>query len=136
ARVSWLPAHLMCVWLTDCEFLRSYTDTHEKLGAADPRPACLDRLSRRLADRDFQRADAVDPALNLVAGRERGHAGWRSRHDDIAGAERNLLRELGDDLWHAPDQFGQVALLPLGAIHRKPDLAVGGVPDLRCRLQR
>ena len=31
---------------------------------------------------------------------------------------------LPDDLRHAPDQFGEVALLPFGAVDRKPDLAL------------
>src|SRR5258708_18073092 len=94
------------------------------------------RRSRRLADRNFQRADAVDAALDLVAGRERGDAGRRSRHDDVTGADLDLLGELPDDLRHAPDQFGQVALLPFGAVDREPDLALGGVADLGGPLQR
>src|SRR6266576_4506685 len=72
----------------------------------------------RLADRNFQRADAVDAALDLVSWRERGDAGRRSRHDDVAGADLDLLRELPDDFRHAPDQLGQITLLPLGAVDR------------------
>src|SRR5258708_32930349 len=94
------------------------------------------RRSRRLADRNFQRADAVDAALDLVSGRERGDAGRRSRHDDIAGADLDLLRELPDDFRHAPDQLREITVLPLGAVDRKPDLAVRGMADLRGRLQR
>jgi hypothetical protein len=46
----------------------------------------------RLADRDLQRADAVDAALDVVAGVELGDAGGRARHDDVAGGEFYLLR--------------------------------------------
>src|SRR5260221_13180833 len=90
----------------------------------------------RLADRDLQRADAVDAALDLVAGVKLGNASRRSRHDDVAGGESHPLRELPDDLGHVPDQFGQVALLGFGAVDREPDLALGGMADLRSRLHR
>src|ERR1700754_1403770 len=90
----------------------------------------------RLPDRHLQRPNPIDAALNLVPGRERRDAGGRAGHDDIAGAERDLLRQLPDDLRHAPDQFGEVALLPLGAVDREPDLALGRMADLRSRLQR
>src|SRR3981081_3723383 len=58
----------------------------------------------RLTDRDLQGADAVDAAFDLVAGVELGDAGRRSRHDDVAGSKRDLLRKLPDDLRHVPDQ--------------------------------
>src|SRR6185437_194442 len=89
----------------------------------------------RLADRNLQRADAIDAALDGVARRQCGNPGRCPRHDDIARAERDLLGELPDDLGHAPDQLGQVALLPFYAVDRKPDAALGGVADLRRRLQ-
>src|SRR5690349_5190384 len=92
------------------------------------------RSTARLADRHLQRADAVDAAFDLIAWDQRGDAGRRSGHDDVAGADLHLLRELPDDLRHAPDQLGEVALLTLGAVHRQPDLALGGVADLRSRL--
>jgi len=79
---------------------------------------------------NFQRADAVDPALDSVAGRQRRDAGRRSRHDDVAGADRDLLRELPDDFRHAPDQLGEITLLPLGAVDRQPDLAFRRMPIL------
>src|SRR5258707_12139774 len=81
------------------------------------------RWSGRLADRNFERADAVDAALDLVSGRERGDAGRRSRHDDIAGADLDLMRELPDDFRHAPDQPREITFLPLGAVDRNPELA-------------
>src|SRR5665811_2095564 len=90
----------------------------------------------RLADRHLQGADAVDPALDLVAGVELGDAGRRSRHDDVAGGERDLLRELPDDLGHVPDQLGEVALLGFGAVDGEPDPALRGMADFRGRLQR
>src|ERR1700694_3443863 len=90
----------------------------------------------RLADRNLQGTDAVDPAFDSVAGRERRDAGRRPRHDDVAGAERDLLRQLRDDFRYAPDQFGEVALLPVGAVDREPDLYLGRMPDFRGRLQR
>src|SRR5438477_10191982 len=91
---------------------------------------------RRLADRELQRADAVDAAFDLVAGRQRRDTGRRSRHDDIAGADLDLLRQLPDDFRNAPDQFGEIALLPFGAVDREPDLALGRVADFRSWLQR
>src|SRR6478609_8839896 len=93
-------------------------------------------LCRRLADRYFQGADAVNAAFDLVAGRDGRYAGRRARHDDVAGGDLDLLRQLPDDLGHAPDQFGEVALLPLGAVDREPDLALRGMADPGGRLQR
>src|SRR6266567_9304562 len=90
----------------------------------------------RLADRDLQRSDAVDAAFELVAGLELRHAGRRARHDDIAGGELHLLRELPDDFRHVPDQFGEVTLLGFLAVDREPDLALGRMADLRRRLHR
>src|SRR5947208_3319098 len=90
----------------------------------------------RLADGNLQRADAVDAALDVVAGVELGDAGGRARHDDVAGCEFYLLRELPDDFWHAPDQFGEIALLGFLAVDRQPDLALGGMADFRSRLDR
>src|SRR5215208_3747195 len=101
-----------------------------------PLPGGSQKTSSRLANRDLQGPDAVNSALDLVARRERGDTGWRPRHDDIAGAERNLLGELGDNLWHAPDQFGEVALLAFSAVYREPDFPFDRVADLRRRLQR
>src|SRR6478672_8574453 len=89
-----------------------------------------------LADRDLQRADAVDAAFDLVAGVELRDAGRRARHDDVAGGELDLLRELPDDLRHTPDQFREVALLGFLAVDREPDLAVRRVADPGSRLQR
>src|SRR5437588_6366233 len=90
----------------------------------------------RLADGNFQRADAVDAALDVIAGVELGDAGGRARHDDVARSEFYLLRELPDDLGHAPDQFGEIALLRFLAVDGQPDLALGGMADLRGRLDR
>src|ERR1700680_2951234 len=136
----------MCLWLTDSEFLSSSIEwTREILTqkASDAGPGLSvwrlggeSRLSRRLADRDLEGADAVDPAFYTVAGRTRGAPGRRPRHDDIAGADLDLLRKLPDDLGHAPDQFGEVALLPLGAVDREPDFSPGRMADFRGRLQR
>src|SRR5579863_7032730 len=90
----------------------------------------------RLADRDLQGADAVDAAFDLVAGMKLRDAGRRTRHDDVAGREPYLLRQLPDDFRHAPDQFGEVALLRFLAVDGEPDLALGGMADLRGRLDR
>src|SRR5579859_126677 len=89
-----------------------------------------------LADRHLQCADAVDAALDLVARRDRGNAGRRAGHDDVAGADLDLLRQFPDDLRDIPDQLGEVTLLPFGAVHGQPDPALRGVTDLRSRLQR
>src|SRR6266550_165371 len=59
-------------------------------------------------------------------------AGWPI----FAGADLDLLRELPDDFRHAPDQLGQITLLPLGAVDRKPDFALRGMADLRRRRSR
>src|ERR1700749_549921 len=99
-------------------------------------PPCESGILLRLADRDFQRADAVDATFDLIAGRQRGDARRRAGHDDIAGADLDLLREVPDDFRYAPDQLGKVPLLPLLAIDRKPDLAGSGMADLRGRLHR
>src|SRR3984957_14806423 len=92
------------------------------------------RLGSRLADRNLQGANAVDAAFDLVAGIELGNASRRSRHDDVAGGERDLLRQLPDDFRHVPDQFGEVALLLFSAVDREPDFAFGGMADLGGRL--
>src|SRR5581483_3342026 len=92
--------------------------------------------SLRLANRDLQRADALDAALDPIAGVKLRHAGRRARHDDVAGCELHLLRKLPDDFRHAPDQFGEIALLRLLAVDREPDLALGGMADLGGRLDR
>src|SRR3981189_3145391 len=68
----------------------------------------------RLADRNLERADAIDAAFDFIAGVELGDAGRRSRHDDVAGSKRDLLRKLPDDLRPVPDQFGEAALLGFG----------------------
>src|ERR1700730_17246007 len=136
AQASWLSVHLMWGWLTDRECFGGSTDKcadrirmqkGPRTGVRSPELSRLGpRQSRlfRLADRDLQGADAVDAAFDLVAGRERRDPGRCPRQDDIAGAERDLLRQLGDDLGHAPDQFGEIALLPFGAVDRKPDLSL------------
>src|SRR5712671_1387537 len=107
------------------------------------RAACAARPKRgraeasgRLANRNLQRTDAVHAAFDLVARVERGDASRRSRHDDIAGGECDLLRELPNDFRHAPDQLGEVTLLLFGAVHREPDLALRGMADLGGGLQR
>src|SRR5207245_9029461 len=91
----------------------------------------MSRSLLRLANRDLQRADAIDAAFELVAGLELRHAGRRARHDDVAGGELHLLRELPDNLRHVPYQLGEVALLRFLAVDREPDLALGGMADLR-----
>src|ERR1700681_4522728 len=69
-------AHLMCAWLTDCEFIRGSTKVRKferKKGPERGFGAVFFALSQSggwLADRDFQDAYAVDPAFDLVAGRE------------------------------------------------------------------
>src|SRR5271163_2956347 len=100
------------------------------------RPGHDRTLLLRLADRNLQGADAIDAALDLVAGVKLGNAGRGARHDDVAGGKLHLLRQLPDDLRYAPDQFGEIALLRLLAVDREPDLALGGMADLRGRLDR
>src|SRR5258708_13018945 len=123
------------------EFLRSSTETDENpdakkapnwsLGPQFPRFGVAGRGGRGFTDCELQGADAITPAFDLVARIELGDPGRRSRHDDVAGGQRDLLRELPDDLRHAPDQFGEIALLLFGAVDREPDLALRGMADLR-----
>jgi hypothetical protein len=49
-------------------------------------------LPQRLADLDAQRANALDLALNIVAGRRCGDAGGRAGHDDVARGKLNHFR--------------------------------------------
>src|SRR4051794_35745768 len=102
-------------------------------GAFDSEMSCS---LLRLADAHFQRADTVDAACELVAGLELRHAGRRARHDDVAGGELHLLGELPDCLRHVPDHLLEVARLGFLAVDGEPDLALGGMADLRDRLYR
>jgi hypothetical protein len=68
----------------------------------------------RRPDHDLERADAVDPAFDSVAGRQqrRDSAGVPVMMMSPTPSE-TLLGQFGDDLRHAPDQLREVALLPL-----------------------
>ena len=59
----------------------------------------------------------VDAAFDAVALDHGADAGGRSGHDDVAGADRNLLRQLRDDLRHIPDHLREIGVL----LHRAVD---------------
>jgi general stress protein 26 len=80
---------------------------------------------------DDEVADAVDVALELVAGLDRADAGGRSREDQVTGLQRDQAREIVDLLGHAPDLHREVALLLHLAVHLEPDRALGGVAGRR-----
>src|SRR5581483_12486374 len=68
-------------------------------------------LLQRLANGDGELADALDFALDLVAGDRGGDARRRAGHDDVTGGELHHLRKLGDDIRHVPDQLVEIAVL-------------------------
>ena len=74
--------------------------------------------------------------MERVAGLHPAHAGRRSRHQEIAGGERDAAGQVGDRLRHAPDHLGEVAALPDGAVHTGLDRAPVRMPDLRRRRDR
>src|SRR5438094_331524 len=105
------------------------------------RPAALGtrssrlRVAERRSDRHRELADAVDLGRELVARDRRPHARRSAGENDVARRERHLLRELGDDLRHAPDQLLEIAVLAHGAVDRKPDASLARMPDLGRRLE-
>src|SRR5947207_2043539 len=82
-----------------------------------------------------QHAELLDLGLELVAGLEelaerRADALGRSRGDDVAGQEREALREDGDALVDRKDHLRGVARLPRLAVHAERDRERLGVGDL------
>src|SRR5262245_37389671 len=95
-------------------------------------PTGADRaLLQRLADRHRQLADAFHFTFELVARHRRGDARGRAGHDDVAGLERDHLRELRDDLRHVPDHLRQVAVLANLAVALEADVALARMSGLQ-----
>src|SRR6185295_5605768 len=83
-----------------------------------------------------QIAHPVDVAFEYVAALHRPHTGWRARHDEIAGPQRNQLRQVSDRLRYVPDHFRQIAFLLHHAVHLERDRTFGGMPDHGHSLER
>src|SRR5256885_3450904 len=77
-------------------------------------------------DLQLERADAVDAPAQRVADLDRRDAFGRAAEDQVAGRQRPGLRDVLDDLGHAPDQLAQRAGLARLAVHIERDHAVGG----------
>src|SRR6056297_2324266 len=60
----------------------------------------------------------------------------RAGHDQVAGPQFDGMRQDRDDLGHRPDQIGKIGVLFYGTIHRKPDVALGGMSDSVDRAHR
>src|SRR5258708_3710468 len=97
--------------------------------AIDPRAA-----SAPVGDGEI--THAVYMAFELVAGDHRADPGGRAGEDQVAGLQRDEVREVRDLLGHAPDLLREVALLLHRAVHLHPDRALGGMADLARRAQR
>src|SRR2546428_2707218 len=95
------------------------------------------RPSRSLRRRDpvGQDADALDLGLELVALLEELAEGGadalgRAGGDDVAGQQREALREHRDALVHREDHLGGVARLPRLAVHAQGDVEGLRIGDL------
>src|SRR5215470_7006824 len=66
-------------------------------------------------------AHAVDFGFESITRHGRAHAGRSAGEDHVTGCKRHLLRELGDDFRHAPDQLLEVPVLTHAAVDGKPD---------------
>src|SRR5271155_3390618 len=85
--------------------------------AASPR-------GRASADRDLERVDALDKALEQVALDHRGDALGRAGIDQIAGHQLDQPGQIADGLRNVPDQVLDVALLAHLAVDLEPDRAL------------
>src|SRR6202451_2857698 len=92
--------------------------------------------SERLAYRHAEFSDALDRALELVAGNGGGDARRRSRHDDVAGRELDHLRKLRDDLRYVPDHLIEIAVLAHLAVDLEHDAAFRRMADRGRRRER
>src|SRR4051812_29793373 len=90
----------------------------------------------RSADRDLERVDAFDEALEHVALDHRADALGRAAVDQVAGAQLDQAGEVVDGLRDIPDQIGDVALLALLAVDLQPDRALVDDAGLRDRVDR
>ena len=63
------------------------------------------------ADRDFGGGKAVDLDPADLARGQRTDTGGRAGIDQVAGAERDQARQMGDDVRHRPDHVGQIGIL-------------------------
>src|SRR6266700_869818 len=105
-------------------------------GPASPGTSGRGRSLRLRPDGHRDLADAFDFSFQLIAGLQRGNAGGRAGHDDIAGGKLDHLGQLPDDLRHIPDHLFKIAVLLHFAVDLEPDAALARVADLGRRLQR
>src|ERR1700716_3684312 len=70
---------------------------------------------------------------NQIARHNGTYARWGAGINQIAGAERDLLRQLRDHLGDVPDHVPDIAALALDAIYRKRDDAVLEMPSITRR---
>ena len=75
--------------------------------------------------------DTLDASTDVITGLHRSHASGGSAENQIAGREANRLRGIADHFRDRPDQIAQIAALFDLAVHREPDSACDGVPDVR-----
>src|SRR5258705_12849483 len=88
------------------------------------------------ADGHGQLAHALDLAFQLVAGDRRGHARWRSGHDDVSRGELDHFGQLDDYLGHIPDHLREIAVLSYLAVGLERDAAFARMSDLAGGPQR
>src|SRR5580700_11528835 len=89
-----------------------------------------------LPNRHAEFSDALDLALDLVAGDGGGNARRRAGHDDVAGRELDYLRKFRDDLRHVPDHLIEVAVLAHLAVDLEHDAAFRRMADRGRRRER
>ena len=104
--------------------------------ALGARPGAADAEVTRPRRRGRQVADAVDMRLHHVAAHHGADPGGRPGHDDVAGRELEVLRQVGDHLGDLPDHLVEVALLADLAVDLEHDPPGRGMADLRGRPQR
>src|ERR1700740_2740594 len=83
-----------------------------------------------------QPSNALDGADKLVSGMHGANPGRRAGEGQVACLELVLVREIGNDLRHVPDQLREVAALALRAVHRQGDRAAARVTDRRGQIDR
>ena len=76
------------------------------------------------AYRRHQRVQSLDTAFHTIARFDCADTRGRAGEDQVAGRKFEQRRQLCDDFRHAPDQVGDVALLPQFAVDLEPDPAL------------
>src|SRR5882757_3497898 len=94
------------------------------------------RIPPYSGDLDHQRLQPVDGTDHAIAANHRADAFRRAGIDQVTGGDLRLLRQLGDDLRHAPDHVAQVTVLAGLVVDHQLDLALAQVTALRRRGDR